>query len=82
MKQLTYTIEIHPAEEGEKGFWVSVPALEGCFSQGETYEDAVANAHEAIACYLEALVKRGENLPEESRHPQFLGVQVALPQLA
>lgn len=77
-----YTIEIHPAEEGEKGYWVSVPALPGCFSQGETYDEAVSHAQEAIECYLEALVKRGESIPEESSHPKVLGVQVALPQTA
>jgi predicted RNase H-like HicB family nuclease len=54
MKQeYTYTIEVHPGEEGEKGFWVSVPALPGCFSRGETFEDAVANSREAIELYLE-----------------------------
>jgi predicted RNase H-like HicB family nuclease len=75
-----YTIEVHPAEEGEKGYWVSVPALPGCFSQADTYEEAVSKAQEAIQCYLEALMKRGEPVPAEPRHPTVLGVQVALPQ--
>ena len=77
-----YTIEVHPADEGESGFWVSVPALPGCFSRGDTYDDAVENAQEAVECYLEALVKRGEKVPEESNHPTFIGVRVALPQVA
>jgi antitoxin HicB len=80
--QNTYTIEMHPAEEGEEGFWVSVPALPGCFSQGKTYEEAVENAREAILCFLETLVKRGEQVPEEANHPALIGVQVALPQMA
>jgi len=73
-------IEVHRAEEDERGFWVSVPALPGCFSRGDTYEEAVANAQEAIQCYLEAISKRGEAIPSESRHPMVLGVQVAIPQ--
>jgi antitoxin HicB len=63
--QNAYVLERHPAEEGEKGFWVSVPALPGCFSQGKTYEEAVENAREAILCYLETLAKHGEKVPEE-----------------
>ncbi len=77
-----YTIELHPGEEGETGFWVSVPSLPGCFSRGETYEKAVENAEEAIQCYLAALVKRGEKLPEELNHPALIGVRVALPEFA
>lgn len=49
----SYTIVIHPAEEG--GFWVSVPALPGCFTQGETEEEAVSMVKEAIQCHLEGL---------------------------
>ncbi|MCX6153319.1 MAG: type II toxin-antitoxin system HicB family antitoxin [Candidatus Kapabacteria bacterium] len=43
------------AEEG--GFNVIVPALDGCFTQGDTEEDALANAREAIQCYIEGLEK-------------------------
>jgi predicted RNase H-like HicB family nuclease len=42
---------IHDAEEG--GFWASVPALPGCFSEGETREEVIANIREAIECYLD-----------------------------
>jgi predicted RNase H-like HicB family nuclease len=77
-----YTIEVHKADEDEKGFWVSVPALPGCFSRGDTYEQAVENAHEAIQCYLEAAIKRGEKVPEDTNHPTLIAVSVALPQVA
>ena len=40
-------------EEPEGGYSVSVPALPGCFSQGDTFEDAVENIKEAIALYME-----------------------------
>ena len=46
---------LEPAEEG--GFNVSVPALDGCFTQGETEKEALKNAKEAILCYLEGLEK-------------------------
>ncbi len=41
---------IHKAEEG--GYWAEVPALEGCFSQGETVEELVQNIHEAVEGWL------------------------------
>jgi predicted RNase H-like HicB family nuclease len=44
-----------PAENG--GFTVTVPALDGCFTQGETEKEALKNAKEAIICYLEGLEK-------------------------
>ena len=55
MKTYTYKINIEPATEG--GFVVKVPALPGCVTQGETYEEAVAMAQECIEGYLEALAK-------------------------
>ena len=42
---------IYEAEEG--GFWAEVPALPGCFSQGETIEETIANLREAVELYLE-----------------------------
>ena len=40
-------------QEEDGGFSVSVPALPGCFSQGDTFEEAMRNIQEAIALYLE-----------------------------
>ena len=41
-------------EEGDDGYYVaSVPALKGCWSQGKTREEALANIREAIELYLE-----------------------------
>ena len=48
-----FRVVLEPAEEG--GFNVRVPALDGCFTQGNTEEDALANAREAILCYLKGL---------------------------
>ena len=40
-------------EEDGGGYSVNVPTLPGCFSQGSTFEEAVANIKEAIELYLE-----------------------------
>ena len=41
---------IHEAEEG--GYWAEVPALPGCFTQGETMEEVTANLREAVEGWL------------------------------
>jgi predicted RNase H-like HicB family nuclease len=42
---------------------VSVPALSGCFTQGETREEALAMIREAIEGYIESLVAHGDPIP-------------------
>ena len=42
---------VHDAEEG--GYWAEVPAIPGCATQGETFEELIANLHEAIDGCLE-----------------------------
>jgi predicted RNase H-like HicB family nuclease len=39
-------VVIHEAEEG--GLWAEVPAIPGCATQGETYDELIENLHEAI----------------------------------
>ena len=39
-------------EEPEGGYSVEVPELPGCFTEGDTLAEALANAREAIACYV------------------------------
>ena len=41
---------IHPAEEG--GYWAEIPALPGCISEGDTFEEALDNIHEAAEGWL------------------------------
>jgi predicted RNase H-like HicB family nuclease len=52
---MKYKVIIHKAEEG--GYWAEVPALPGCFSQGETLEEVRANIKEAIEAYIESQEK-------------------------
>lgn len=39
-------IVVHRAEEG--GYWAEVPAISGCMTQAETYEDLLANVRETV----------------------------------
>lgn len=37
---------VHEAEEG--GYWAEVPAIPGCATQGETFEELLSNLYEAV----------------------------------
>jgi len=58
---MEYTIIIHKAEEG--GFWAEVPALTGCYSQGETVEETIVNTKEAIELHISCLIEDHEMVP-------------------
>ena len=66
-----YTVVVHAEEEG--GYYVTVPALPGCLTQGPTPEAALDRAREAITAHIEALAKSGLPIPEGDTEP----VQVA-----
>lgn len=74
-----YTIELEPLETG--GFLVTVPALPGCITHGDSYEHALAMAKEAIEGYIAVLVEDGDLIPEERDEPRIriVDVEVDLP---
>lgn len=63
MPQYQYTAVFEPAEEG--GYVVTVPALPGLVTEGDTLEEARAMVKDAIRGYLESLMKHGEEIPVE-----------------
>lgn len=51
---------------GDDGYWVvECPSLPGCISQGETFEEAIANIKEAIEVWIEDAIQHGEPVPED-----------------
>jgi len=76
MSSYQYTIILHPDPE-EGGYTVTVPALPGCITQGETFEEAIAMAKDVIRLYVESLIADGEPVPEERDHPQAIVIDVA-----
>ena len=50
MERLTFPIII---EQDADGFYISCPAFQGCYSQGETHEEAVKNIEDAIRLHVE-----------------------------
>ena len=70
----TYTIVVEREVEG--GFYVTVPALPGCFTRGDTIDECRVNAAEAIAVHIAGLEADGEPVPEELGAPQLLSIAV------
>jgi predicted RNase H-like HicB family nuclease len=58
----TYRILLNPEPEG--GYTVTVPALSGCVTYGETRDEAISMAKEAIELYIESLVEHNEPVPD------------------
>lgn len=63
MGTLTYRVLLKREPEG--GYTVTVPSLPGCVTYGDTIEEAVKIAREAIELYLESLREHGEEIPTE-----------------
>jgi predicted RNase H-like HicB family nuclease len=62
MQYYNYTIVIEPDEDA---FHAYAPALRGCHSCGDTYQEAKDNIKEAIELYLESLLDHNEEIPIE-----------------
>jgi len=62
-RELQFTVNLHPQPEG--GYTVLVPALPEVVTEGETREDALANAREAIEAVLEVYRDEGWRIPED-----------------
>ena len=63
MKVLSYRVLLRKEPEG--GYTVIVPSLPGCVTYGDTIDEGITKAKEAIDLYLESLREHGENIPTE-----------------
>ena len=72
----TYTVILEPMDEG--GFLVVVPALPEVVTGGDTEQEALAMAKEAIELVLESRQERGEEIPTEVGKAQLREVTVSL----
>ena len=52
-------VVVHEAEEG--GYWAEVPAIPGCATQGETFEELLANLYEAVEACLAVDIEEPES---------------------
>ncbi|MBI5220683.1 MAG: type II toxin-antitoxin system HicB family antitoxin [Candidatus Liptonbacteria bacterium] len=63
MKQNSYRVIIEPDENNT--FHAFVPALPGCHTRGETFEEARRNIRDAMSVYVRSLQADGEPVPED-----------------
>jgi len=65
-------------EQDEDGVYcASCPALPGCFSNGETYDEAVQNMREAMSLHLEVMAEHGDPIPA-SRSVDIEDIDIAV----
>lgn len=68
--KLKYSIKLIPEE---KGYFVEIPELDGCWSQGETLEEAMENIEEAKELWLETALKINKKIPLPFNEDKFSG---------
>jgi predicted RNase H-like HicB family nuclease len=61
---MTHYVAIVEDAGADKAIGIWFPDLPGCFSAGDDIDDALRNAHEALALYAEAEAQEGRTLPE------------------
>ena len=62
-----YTVILH-RDEDFRGYWVEVPSLPGCVSQGKSKDEALKNIKEAIDLHIECLKEDGIKIPSEESY--------------
>ena len=70
-----YTVVLTPDVE-DGGYVVTVPTLPGLVTEGDTLEEALDMARDAIIGWIATLAERGEPIPEEQAAPELAAVEV------
>jgi predicted RNase H-like HicB family nuclease len=71
----TYSVLLLP-DPHDGGFTVEVPCLPGVVTEGNTRQEALANAKDAIALMIEDLIADGEDVPTETVPPELAQVEI------
>jgi predicted RNase H-like HicB family nuclease len=50
-------------ERDEEGYYANCPSLQGCFTDGDTFEEAMKNIQEVIELHVESRLDHGEEVP-------------------
>ena len=70
-----YTAVFEP-DENAGGFTVTIPSLPGCISEGDTFEEALANIKEAASLYIEVMQEKKFAIPQEEKGVVIAPVEV------
>lgn len=61
MKNYRFSVVV---EKDEDGYFAFCPELQGCYTQGDTYEEALEYIRDAIRIHLEDRIESGEKIPQ------------------
>ncbi len=75
-KTYRYTIVLEQ-DPDDGGYVVTVPDLPGCITQGDTIDEAIAMAKEAISLHIESLIALGKPVPQGRKDLQGITIDVA-----
>ena len=64
-------------EKDKDGYFAFTPELQGCYSQGDTYEEAIENIRDAIVLHVEDRLESGEKIPQ-SESVSLTSLEVAV----
>lgn len=71
---LSYPVEIQKVKEADGGgYFVSVPMLTGCMSDGETIDEAYSNIEEAKEEWFSSMLERNMEIPEPDEKEEYSG---------
>ncbi len=57
-------------QKDESGYFAYCPELQGCYTQGETYEEALTNLKDAVVLHVQDRLENGESIPK----PEILNI--------
>lgn len=69
---LSYPAIFH---QEDNGFWVEFPDLEGCFSQGDTFQETFENAKESLEIYCLSMLDDNEILPKPTPLNKIISIE-------
>lgn len=61
MTQFSVIIE---KDQDEDGYYAHIPALQGCYTQGDTFEETLENIKDAARLHLDEMMESGQEIPQ------------------
>jgi antitoxin HicB len=77
MAKIYQYIVVLEQDPEDGGYVVTVPDLPGCITQGDTFDEAIAMAKEAISLHIESLIALGKPVPQGRKGLQGVTIDVA-----
>ena len=72
-----YEFPVLIEKDGESSFFAIAPTLQGCYTSGKTFNEAVKNIHDAITLYVQDLKSEKKIVPKR-KMVSFMSVEVTV----